>query len=281
MSGWQFALSRRWLGYLAVTVVFAVVCSLLGVWQFARRAEARAEISRIDANYDAIPVPVTDALPELTSFSKKQKWTPVLLEGRYLVSEQLLVRNRPYGGQPGFEVLTPLLLDDGRVFIVDRGWVPTGSFHDAPDTVPGPPTGRVTVTAHLKASEPTIAGRTMITGSGEVPTIDLPQIAEIVSRPLYTSAYGLVASESPAVTPMPAPSLRPLRDEGPHLSYALQWYLFAILGFVGLGWALRQEYRSFNADDPDERERAAERLRERAARPKDDAEVEDAILDAR
>ena len=43
------------------------------------------------------------------------------LTGRYLLDEQVLVRNRPLNGQPGFEVLNPLLLDDGTVFVVDRG----------------------------------------------------------------------------------------------------------------------------------------------------------------
>src|SRR6218665_1159512 len=38
---WRFLISRRWAGYLSLTIVFAVVCSLLGLWQFARRAEAQ------------------------------------------------------------------------------------------------------------------------------------------------------------------------------------------------------------------------------------------------
>lgn len=279
MSGWTFAFSRRWAGYLALTVAFAVVCSLLGVWQFARRAEARAEIDRIDANYDSIPAPIDDILPTLDSFDESQKWTPVQVEGTYLLNEQLLVRNRPFNGQPGFEVITPLRLDDGRVFIVDRGWIPTGDTQDAPDIVPSAPSGTVTVTARLKAGEPEIVGRTTVAGSGQIPTIDLPLIAGIIEQPMFTGAYGLVVSESPAVAEMPALTARPLRDEGPHLSYALQWFVFALLGFVGLGWALRQEYRAVNADDPEERERADERERVKATRPPNDAEVEDAILD--
>ena len=279
MTGWRFAFSRRWAGYLALTVAFAVVCSLLGVWQFARRAEARAEIVRIDANYDARAVAVGEILPTLDAFDTSQKWTPVLLEGTYLTGEQLLVRNRPFNGQPGFDVVTPLQLEDGRVFIVDRGWVPTGDEQDAPDRVPAAPTGSVTVTARLKAGEPQIAGRSTVAGSGQIQTIDLPLIAAGLDRPVFTGAYGLVASESPSVVDMPASEARPIRDEGPHLSYALQWFVFALLGFVGLGWALRQEYREVNADDPEERERAEERALAKAARAPSDSDIEDAILD--
>src|SRR6218665_2081385 len=60
---WRFLISRRWAGYLSLTIVFAVVCSLLGLWQFARRAEAQAEIARINANYDSPAVPVSEVLP--------------------------------------------------------------------------------------------------------------------------------------------------------------------------------------------------------------------------
>ena len=45
MTGWGFALSRRWLGYLALVVVFAIACTLLSLWQIARRDEARADIT--------------------------------------------------------------------------------------------------------------------------------------------------------------------------------------------------------------------------------------------
>ncbi len=277
---WSFALSRRWFGYLALVIVFAVVCSLLGMWQFARRAEARVEIDRIDANYDSEPEPVSSVLPETESFEPDQRWQPVELVGRYLADEELLVRNRPFGGNPGFEVLTPLLLADGTVFVVDRGWVPTGEMQDAPDDVPAAPTGGVTVVARLKAGESTIAGRRTVEGSGQIPTIDLPQVASLVDRPTYTGAYGLLVSEDPAPESAPRAFPKPERDEGPHLSYALQWFVFAILGFIGFGWAVRQEYRAVNADDPEERERSDERERRRAARSPSDSETEDAILDA-
>lgn len=279
-TGWGFALSRRWFGYLALAIAFAVVCSSLGMWQFARRAEARAEIDRIDTNYDGTPVPVADALDGLDDFQESQKWLQVTLEGEYLGGDELLVRNRPLAGQPGFEVLTPLRLDTGDVFIVDRGWLPTGSRQDAPDSVPAAPSGHVMVTARLKAGEPTIAGVVPISASGQIGTVHLPQIADKLGEQTYTGAYGLLVEETPAAETTPTARPKPPRDEGPHLSYALQWFVFALLGFVGLGVALRQEYRILNADDPDERERADERNRRKAARAPTDSETEDAILES-
>jgi len=279
LSGWRFALSKRWAGYLALTIVFAIVCCLLGAWQFARRDEARAKIDKIDANYDTAAVPLGDVLADTSAFEDSQEWTPVEMTGTYLVDEELLVRSRPYGGRPGFEVLTPLQLDDGSIFIVDRGWVPTGERQDSPDVVPAAPDGEITVEARLKPTEPTLTGRSA--PDGQVATIHLETIADLVGGDVYSGAYGLLISEDPAPDEQrPFAAIRPERDEGPHLSYALQWYVFAAFGFIGLGYALRQEYRAINADDPDERERADERARKARAKPLTDDQIEDAIVEA-
>ena len=278
MNNWRFVLSKQWAGYLALTIIFAIVCCLLGVWQLNRRTEAQAELAKLDANYASEPVPLADVIPGLDSFDESDKWTPIVAKGVYLVDEQVLVRNRPYGGRPGFEVLTPLQLADGSVFIVDRGWVEPGSDSQVPKDVPAPPAGVVTVVARLKAGEPTLANRGA--PEGQIATIHLPDLARRIDQPMHTGAYGLLATETPAVAVAPFTAAKPIRDEGPHLSYALQWFVFAIFGFVGLGYGLRQEYRAVNVDDPLEKERAEEREARRAAKQKSDADIEDELLDA-
>ncbi|MEP6482641.1 MAG: SURF1 family protein [Rhodoglobus sp.] len=278
MNGWRFAFSRRWLGYLAVAVVFAIACVALANWQLARRTEALTEIARVAMNWDSTPRALTDVLPQLSSFSDGDKWMPVTMTGHYLRDSQILVRGRPLDGDAGFEVLDPLELADGTVFVVDRGWLPVGSEQDEPDTIPAAPDGQVTVVARLKAGEPTVLGRSA--PPGQIATIHLPDIASRLGKPTYTAAYGVLASEDPAPTTRPTAAEKPIADEGPHLSYAFQWVAFALMGFFGLGWAIRQEYRVRNADDPRERERAAERKRKSDAKPRSDSETEDAILDS-
>ncbi len=277
MIGWSFLRSRRWAGYLALTILFAVVCVGLGNWQLDRRGQALAELARIDANFDSDPVALREALPELESFTEDQKWMQVEMTGTYLSDDELLVRNRPLNINPGFEVLTPLLLADGTVFVVDRGWLPTGEDQNAPDVVPAAPTGQVSVVARLKAGEPVLAGRSA-TGN-QIATIHLPDVAERLGEPTFTGAYGLMVTESPSAAERPTVVAKPIRDEGPHLSYAFQWYVFALLGFIGLAWSARQEYRGVNIDDPEERVRATERARRQAAKPRSDSEVEDELLE--
>ena len=69
------------------------------------------------------------------------------------------------GGMP-----TPFRLQDGRVFVLDRGWVSIGSKQDRPDSVPAPPSGQVTVQARLQGDEGALPGRSA--PAGEIPSIE-------------------------------------------------------------------------------------------------------------
>lgn len=279
MSAWRFALSWRWAGYTALVVVFAIASCGFGNWQFDRRAEAQHAIALVEANYDRDPAPVSEVLPDRDEYDDSQKWTPVMVTGTYLTQEEMLVRNRPFRGQPGFEVLTPVLLDDGTVFVVNRGWAPTGNRQDEPDFVAPAPEGRVTVVARLKGGEPILEGRSSPAGTNQIATIHLPEVEQRLDLPTYTGAYGEVESEDPAPAETLVTPPKPVPDEGPHLSYALQWYVFAILAFVGLGWALRQEYRVVNSEDDRVKRDAARRDARRSRRAPSDDEIEDALLD--
>lgn len=277
---WRFAFSRRWLGYLAFAVAFAIACGCLSAWQLARSKEAAAANALISDHFYSKPVPLTDELSGLTAYKPSQEWTRVQVTGTYEKDQELLVRNRPFNGSPGFEVLTPLRTADGSLFVIDRGWVPTGNTTDAPDSVPAAPSGTVTVVARLKASEPSIQGRTSV--GRQVGTIQLSVVrSKLGTDDVYTGAYGLLDSQkpSPASTPTPTVTDPPTQDEGLHWSYMIQWIIFALIGFFGLGYALLTEYRKRNEHTPEEQAKAAERKRRRALRPTD-ADAEDTLIDA-
>jgi len=91
-------------------------------------------------------------------------------------------------------------------------------------------------------------------------------------------------SEDPAPATRPQPLEEPSADPGPHLSYAIQWILFAIMGFVFIGYIIRTEraHRREEAEDAARGERAASRPDAAAKRRRRDrdAEAEDALVDS-
>ena len=276
---YRVAFTKRWLSYFLLTALFAGACIALSTWQFARRDEAKQEINRVLANYNAEPIALTEALPDPAQFDENDKWIPVLVKGTYLPEEQLVVRSRPREQVAGVEVLTPLRTDDGMIFIVDRGWLPANENPADPYILPQPPTGEVTVVARLKASEPSIPGRGM--SDGQVATIELPLIQEVLNAPTYTGAYGVLESEEPLpVDQAPLPALKPSLDEGAHLSYALQWIMFGVLAFIGLGWAVRNELRIRNSETAEGKAKLEAEAQKRASKPSEE-DIEDAILDGR
>ena len=102
---------------------------------------------------------IDSLLPSLSAWKAGEEWRPVELHGRYLASEQLLVRNRVFNGNPGFEVLVPFQLDDGRVFVVDRGWLSLGPTPHTPESVPAAPSGDLPVRARLPPRGPGLPAR--------------------------------------------------------------------------------------------------------------------------
>jgi cytochrome oxidase assembly protein ShyY1 len=276
---WRFALTRRWATYLIMAVIFAIACGFLSRWQFGRNAETLAANQLVTQNYNATPVALASLLPTKSSYDRQIEWRKAALVGHYLPAKQLLVRDRVLGDDPGFEVLTPFQLTNGSIFIVDRGWVAIGTKQTAPDYIPPAPTGLEHVTARIQQTENVLPGR--VAPKGEISEINLSTMASMVKlhgAVTYTGAYGLLASETPKPASRPIAPAKPVLDNGPFLSYAFQWILFALMAFGGLAWALRQEYRTRNSDDPYERERAAARAAKAAKRAPTDAQIEDAQL---
>lgn len=275
--GWSFLRSKRWLGYFTLLLVFSIVSALLGNWQFARRAEARAEIARVDANYDAAPVPVNEVVAPGVSFDENQmKWRPVLLQGRY-VGEPVLARNRPGLGAVGSNIIHPFLTETGDVMFIDRGWTDVSAKEASDAVLPQPPDGLVTVIARLRESEPSISGRS--SAGNTVASINGEELASLTGTTdsAITSAYGQLISEEPSAE-TGVLAQRPVRDEGPHLSYALQWYVFILIALIGFGYAARLEYRNLNAASEAVQNADSRRAARSARRKPSDADEEDALL---
>jgi cytochrome oxidase assembly protein ShyY1 len=301
--------ARRAVGLVLLAVVLATACTFLGRWQWNRHVARDAAIRLVEANYDSTPVALTDLLPRTdATLDPDDVWRQVTVEGRYDADATVLLRNRPVNSQPGFHVLVPLVLtsaegSDPVVLIVDRGWVAWDADASGEVDVPAPPSGEVAVTVRMRRDEPA-SDRSAPAGQVQAIHVDQVLAAGGIDETVTSyAAYGAVVAEQPAAATalgrLPAPST----DPGSHLSYAFQWWTFALGALVGFTWMARRELRDGRAlaeagaavgDDPTGAARTdagnggappaasaapATSAARRRRRPSDE-ETEDALIDA-
>ncbi|GAA4356286.1 SURF1 family cytochrome oxidase biogenesis protein [Microbacterium rhizosphaerae] len=243
----------RWAAYIGVAIVFAIACAFLSNWQLTKNAARSEQLSLISRNYDSTPVPLDQLLRPGATLDAGDQWRRVTMTGRYAPDEQLLVRNRVHGGTAAYEVLVPFRSTDGRVFLIDRGWVAPGNTQSLPDHVPSAPSGTVTVVTRLQPGEP-LPSSGAAAPHGQVPSVNLPLIATKIGADgsaLERGAYGTMVSETPAPASVPQALEAPSDDPGPYLSYGVQWILFAVMGFVFIWYVIRSERRARREDAED------------------------------
>lgn len=224
----------RWLLLALAVVVLVVVFLRLSEWQLDRLDERRAANSIIETNERAAPVPAADLLQPGRPVAAENEWRPVTVTGRYDPEHELFVRYRHYEGEPGFHVLTPLVTEDGSALLVDRGWLPQRGSVNADPTVSPPPAGEVTVTGRVRLSEDGNPDQVR-PETGQIRYINVPVLAEWLPYPVFGGYAELTEQDPPPgdeLMLVPPPEL----DEGPHLSYAVQWVIFAVIAVGGVGF---------------------------------------------
>jgi cytochrome oxidase assembly protein ShyY1 len=203
------------------------------------------------------------------------------------VSRQQYVRNRTCGNDTGFEVLTPLQLPTGRVFVIDRGCVDASAANpNDPSVAVPPPTGAVSVTARVVAGEapqgsvPASEADERDAGN-QVDSIDLHQLARRLGVPTYTGAYGMLASQQPAPTHALHRVLtgKPTVDGSAQQGTIFAMVLYVLVGLAIFGYALREKFRFVNRFDPRLWAREWKRIQRLARKPYTDAEIEDLIIE--
>ncbi|WP_446663579.1 SURF1 family cytochrome oxidase biogenesis protein [Flexivirga sp. B27] len=228
-------LTRRWLTWLLVAIIWAAACVFLGRWQWHRYEGKKLSQHQVSDNYDADPVSITSILPSKdATLSPEDEWTQIKLVGHYEPSKKLLVRNRPNDGYFGYELVIPFRQAHGPTVLVDRGWIENGRTAAAPKTVPPTPGGTVTVIGWLKPGEQAKNAKKV---PGQIASINLDTINRLTGADVVTGGYLLMRSEKPAapatqkgLASLPKPT--PGTYAGINLSYALQWWAAAIGGVL-------------------------------------------------
>jgi len=243
-----FLRSRRWVVGHVVVLVIVAGCVVAGFWQIARLHQRRASNSRIEAQLAQPAVPLetlltTGADPDTLAYRR------VTATGTYDTAHEAVLIGRTLRDETGNNLLTPLRLPSGNALVVNRGWVPYAAA--APrDPSARPPAGTVQVTGVLMPAEKDTTEPAGAEPTSVIATVDLGALQVGVPERLLPVYLWLQSQSPPQAGGSPASVPLPPLSEGPHFSYAVQWFTFALIGIIGYPLLIRREAsrRSARAD---------------------------------
>jgi cytochrome oxidase assembly protein ShyY1 len=236
-------LTARWLGLLAAALALAVTMVFLGRWQLHRFHERTAFNNAVAAGESGPAQPIADVLPAVGGKTPSSaQYKRVTATGTYDETHEVLVRNRTVDGEVGFEILTPFVLQDGSIVLVDRGWIPPseGGPTVAPN-VPAAPGGTVTVIGRVHPDETGALDTAVIGGRTEVRHVNTAALSRSGGYAVR-DAYLLAVSGTPGATAVPIDV--PTQNAWQNAAYVLQWWLFAFLMLFGFIYLLRKEIQT-------------------------------------
>lgn len=216
---WHLALTPRFLIRAGLALLLIGAFAYLGHWQWERTQDlldseraALAEVVAVDG--------LNPLGQDLTSETVGRTVTAV---GTYQAEQQRIVVHRGLNDKSGVWVVTPLVLDDGSLIAVMRGWLPSAQTSELE-----PPPGQVRITGVLQADESFYKGEATSVG----------QIAAISQQslnwgPQARSGFIVLASQRPqsqgAPTPVPIdPQSAEVAFPFQNFFYAFQWWVFGL-----------------------------------------------------
>ncbi len=223
----MFLFRRRWLPSTLLVLVAAVVMVRLGFWQLDRLAGKRAAIAQTQAALAAPPLVLSGEETNLDAHALRHRLAVV--KGMYDFEHQILLKNKFYGNQPGYHLLTPVrIAGSQRAVLVDRGWIPFDAA--SPEQVARwnePPEG--TWQGRIEPEDPRPAGATVPPSpQREWYRLDIAALQAQMPYELLPFYLALLPDDPPTGPPFRNPP-EIILDEGPHLGYAIQWFLFAVV----------------------------------------------------
>lgn len=235
---YRFLLSRQWVILTLVALGLVPATVELGFWQLHRHEYRVAQNELIERNLDSRPVPVAELTSPGHTVPKGDYWRNVTATGSYDTRHEVVIRQRTAAGSDsiGYYVLTPLVLDDGRGALVNRGWIEAGHDLTRFPEVPPAPAGEVTVTGRLMGDETTEASG--IKDKKGLPErqfmlINSRQQADRLDRQVLGGYIELTDPAGEIPEPVPGPDHSSI---GPHMAYAVQWWLFT--AGIPVGWVV-------------------------------------------
>jgi len=210
------ALEWRDRAALVGALVVAALCVRLGVWQLDRLRQRRARNAQVLARRTEPPLSITGSISADSARDRR-----LFARGAYDYGHERLWHGRSYEGIPGVDLITPLRLPDSSAVLVDRGWAPSpDGYH-------------VDQGAYREGDSAEVSG-IGVAAPRSRGDVNPATLRDSVPYRLLPFVLQQLPSDRPTVRPSslrrwPAPDL----SDGPHLSYAIQWFSFAVIITVG------------------------------------------------
>ena len=243
---------RRLLVFLTLAVAAAAICARLGIWQLSRLAERRARNAAVARRFTAAPA----AYAALPADSAARHYRRVVVRGRPDYAREFVLANRTRDGSPGVHIVTPVRVAPGAggpggdtLLLVNRGWVyaPDGTTANLARWREG---DTLAVTGYVELPSRRDGSARLGSGARAYRAYRFldPAVAAADAGAPVSRDY-VVAEPGPGEDPEHPPLDRPVRvpppalDEGPHQSYAIQWFCFAAIALGGAAAFARAERR--------------------------------------
>jgi surfeit locus 1 family protein len=242
-------LQPKWLFATALVLAGTALCIRLGIWQLDRLEQRRAFNHQVESMR---AMPALDLNQEQPAYISEMEWRAVTVKGEYDFANQIALRNQYYGNEYGYHLMTPLLFEapssgSGWAVLVDRGWIPADGNSTPSEWRKYDDPGVVDLTGQIRLGQmkPTLGGvEDALPADGERLEVwnnaNLEQIAMQLPYPVLPVYIQPNVNDDDTEPPIPYQPTIEL-TEGPHFGYALQWFTFATILFVGYPFFLRKQ----------------------------------------
>jgi len=238
--------SREWLLSTILVIAASGVMARLGVWQLDRLEQRRSFNVRVVDQIEGGTVDINSQGLGESLFD--MEFRPAVVRGEYILGKHILLTNQVSGIELGSHVLTPLQIDGSpQVILVNRGWVSADiNTNEQLDGLT--PAGTVELEGIIRRSqtEPPLnlqADAPLSPGEAYRLKWRLANLGEIEKQipGVDTSVFFQIKANFD-VDAVPLPQQPEIEiTEGPHLGYAIQWFIFSLLVLAGYPVFVRKQ----------------------------------------
>lgn len=212
-----------------LSLAAAALCVRLGVWQLARLEQRRARNALATERLGQPP----EDIARVAGDTGAVRFRRIHASGVFDYDHELARAFQSLNGSPGVHLLTPLKrAGSDTVVIVVRGWVYAPDARTA-DFAQWREGDSVSLDGYALPFVASDGATDSIAGAARaVSRLDQARLAARVGAPI-AGYYVVMTSAAVKGDSIPNRLGEPVLNDGPHLSYAVQWFLFATIFGAG------------------------------------------------